>query len=75
MIDIKQFAELQKKSKNSFAEQRQLLKKVISGQTVLCSICQQPLFLMTPEKNSTVNKENSGIGCKKGCTTILLDFV
>jgi hypothetical protein len=75
MIDIKQFAELQKKSKNSFAEQRQLLKKVMAGQTVLCSTCQQPLFLIAPEKNSTGNNQNPGIRCKKGCTTILLDFV
>jgi len=75
MIDIKKFAELQKKSKNSFAEQRQLLKKVMAGQTVLCSTCQQPLFLITPEQNGTVNNENSGICCKKGCTNILLDFV
>jgi hypothetical protein len=75
MIDIKQFAELQKKGKNSFAEQRQMLKKVMAGKTVLCASCQQPLYLIAPKQNSTVNNENSGIRCKKGCTNILLDFV
>lgn len=75
MIDIKQFAELQKKSKNSFASQRQLLKKVIAGQTVLCAICQQPLFLIKFKEKGLPNKEDSGIRCKKGCTDIQLDFV
>lgn len=75
MIDIKQFAELQNKSKSSFASQRQLMKKVMAGQTVLCSKCQQPLFLLTPAHNTTASSENLGIRCKKGCTDIQLDFV
>jgi len=74
MIDIKQFAELQKKSKNSFANQRQMMKKVMAGQTVLCSKCQQPLCLLTPEQDVPSSAENSGIRCKKGCTDIQLDF-
>lgn len=75
MIDIKQFAELQKKSKNSFASQRQLMKKVMAGQTVLCATCQQPLFLLIPESNSSKKSENLGIRCKQGCTDIQLDYV
>lgn len=75
MIDIKQFAELQNKSKSSFASQRQLMKKVMAGQTVLCSTCQQPLYLLTPEHNVTPSSENLGIRCKNGCTDIQLDFV
>ncbi len=75
MIDIKLFAQLQNKSKNSFANQRKLIKKVMAGQTVLCATCQLPLFLITPEHSARVNSENSGIGCKKGCTDIQLDFV
>lgn len=75
MIDIKQFAELQKKSKSSFASQRQLMKKVMSGQTVLCSTCQQPLLLLTPKYSATASSENLGIRCKKGCTDIQLDLV
>lgn len=75
MIDIKQLAELQKKSKTSFAEQRKLLKRVMAGDTVPCSVCRQPLFLITPQDTNKTNHEYSGIRCKKGCTDILLDFV
>ncbi len=81
MIDIKQFAALQKQSKSSFANQRQLMKKVMAGQTVLCPTCQQPLYLLTPKQGHTSsntsgeNSESSGIRCKKGCTDIQLDFV
>ncbi|MBL4900233.1 MAG: hypothetical protein JKX76_11445 [Colwellia sp.] len=75
MINIEQFAQLQKKSKNSFAKQRQLMKKVMAGQTVLCAICQQPLLLITPQHSATTSGKDSGIRCKKGCTDIQLDFV
>jgi len=75
MIDIKQFATLQKASKNSFAKQRQMMKKVMAGQEVLCPTCQQALYLLTPEQRKTSANENSGIRCKKGCTDIQLDFV
>ncbi len=74
MIDIKMFAELQKKSKNSFVKQKQIVKKVIAGQEVLCPKCQQPLYLLTPEYCSTSSTKNSGIRCEKGCTDIQLDF-
>ncbi len=74
-IDLKQFAALQKASKNSFAKQKQIVKKVIAGQEVLCLTCQQPLYLLTPEQRKTSANENSGIRCKKGCTDIQLDFV
>jgi hypothetical protein len=75
MIDINQFAELQKKSKNSFANQRQLLKKVIAGKTVLCSVCKQPLSLIVANHGVSLNNEISSICCKKGCTDIQLEFV
>lgn len=75
MIDIKQFSALQKASKNSFAKQKQLLKKVMAGQEVLCPTCQQPLHLLTPKHGSIAINESSGIRCKKGCTDIQLDFV
>tara|TARA_B110001454_G_C12502914_1_gene343527 strand:+ start:420 stop:647 length:228 start_codon:yes stop_codon:yes gene_type:complete len=75
MIDIKQFSALQRKSKNSFVNQRQLVKKMMAGQEVLCQTCQQPLYLLMPEQCSTSGSENSGIRCKKGCTDLQLDFV
>lgn len=80
MIDIEKLSALQKASKDSFARQRQMMKKVMAGQTVLCSQCQQPLFLFTPEQ-STQGKKSSeqakppGVRCKKGCTDLQLDFV
>ena len=69
------YSKLQKKSKNSFASQRQLLKQVMAGKTVLCTICRQPLFLQTPKHTGNTTNENSGIRCQKGCTDIQLDFV
>lgn len=75
MIDISQFSDLQKKSKNSFAKQRKLMKKVMAGQTVLCEICQQPLALISPEKNASHSIGCLGIRCSNGCTDIQLDFV
>ncbi len=68
-IDIKQFAALQKASKDSFFQQKKLVKQVMAGQKVLCSVCNQPLVLTIPEQD-----EISGIRCNKGCTDIQLDF-
>ena len=75
MIDIDKLSTLQKNSKNSFAQQRQMMKKVMSGQTVLCHQCQQPLFLFTPESCTASNSKPPGVRCKKGCTDLQLDFV
>ena len=69
-IDLKQFAELQKASKESFFAQQKLVKRVMAGKTVLCQDCKQPLKLYTPEQN-----ELTGIRCVKKCTDISLDFV
>ncbi len=68
-IDIKKFAALQKASKESFFQQKKLVKQVMAGKKVLCSICNKPLVLKTPE-----HSEVSGIRCGKGCTDIQLDF-
>lgn len=75
MIDIKQFTALEKASKNSFAQQKQMMKKVMAGQTVLCPECQQPLMLITPDGRALVGSISPGIRCKKGCTDLQLDFV
>jgi hypothetical protein len=68
-IDIKEFAALQKASKESFFEQKKLLKQVMLGKTVQCKDCKKPLKLYTPEQD-----ELTGIRCNKGCTDIALDF-
>lgn len=70
IIDIKQFAALEKSSKASFFEQKKLLKQLMLGNVVSCKVCKQPLTLHTP-----VKEEKTGIRCAKGCTDILLDFV
>lgn len=74
-IDLKQFSALQKASKASFFEQKKLIKQVMGGRTVLCSVCKQPLKLFTPEQKSPEQTEVTGVRCLKGCTDISLDFV
>lgn len=69
-IDLKQFSALQKASKDSFIEQKKLIKQVMGGRIVPCKVCQQPLKLYTPE-----DAEITGIRCAKGCSDISLDFV
>jgi len=73
VIDIKKFSALEKNSKQSFAKQKQKIKKVMAGQIVLCQQCQKPLSLFTPE--NTTNSRLLGIRCAKGCTDLQLDFV
>lgn len=75
MIDIKQFDKLQKQSKDSFSHQKQIMKKVMLGKSVLCSKCQQTLYLYTPEHCNNTESDIPGIRCKKGCTDLQLDFV
>jgi len=79
-IDLTQFAALQKASKDSFFEQKKLIKQVMGGRTVLCSVCKQPLKLFTPKQKTLEHKtleqgELTGVRCSKGCTDIALDFV
>jgi hypothetical protein len=75
VIDIKKFSALEKNSKQSFAKQKQKIKKVMAGQTVLCLQCQKPLYLFTPKSTTTTNSKSPGIRCAKGCTDLQLDFV
>jgi len=72
MIDLKKFALLQKKTSQSFQQQKLLIKQVIAGNEVLCKKCGTRLRLNAPtDKNNDVT---AGIVCSKGCTEILLDF-
>jgi hypothetical protein len=72
-IDIKKFAALQKASKDSFFQQKKLVKQVIEGRLVKCKKCQQPLSLIAP-KAGKADSQVEGIRCQKGCTDIQLDF-
>lgn len=69
-IDLKQFSALQKASKASFFEQKKLIKQVMGGRAVQCTVCKQLLKLYTPEQELL-----TGIRCAKGCTDIALDFI
>lgn len=75
MIDIKQFSVLEKNSKQSFAKQKQMVKKVMAGQTILCQQCHKPLYLITPQSSKITDSKPPGIRCEKGCTDLQLDFV
>lgn len=76
MIDLKDFSTLQKTSKQSFQQQKLMIKKLMSGQQVLCPQCKQPIKLNLPVNAQSANKKQpSSILCAKGCTDIELDFV
>jgi len=76
MIDLKKFSSLQKTSKQSFQQQKLMIKKLMSGQQVLCPKCQQPIQLNLPVNAEKPNKnKSSSVSCAKGCTDIELDFI
>lgn len=66
------FSAFNKNAAKSFADQRNLIKNVCRGKTVLCRVCGQPLKLVAPGKKPTDKK--TGVSCDKGCTHIELEF-
>lgn len=62
------FSTINKSSAKSFIEQRNLIKKIGKGGTVLCATCHQPLTL------SVSSNEEPGVRCTKGCTQITLEL-
>ncbi|CAH9066493.1 hypothetical protein PSECIP111951_03825 [Pseudoalteromonas holothuriae] len=64
------FSQFNKRRAASFNQQKQLLKKLSAGKTVLCETCQQPLKL-----NLAVDIAQKGlVYCQKGCTQIELEI-
>ncbi len=64
------FSALNKKSSDSFAKQRTMLKRLGKGQTLYCEVCKGTLTL-------DLKSEQLGKGvvrCAKGCTDILLEL-
>lgn len=59
------FNEFNRRHKQSFAEQQRWLKKVLSGQTLQCEVCHQPL-------KTERNGELLIVQCDKGCTHVEL---
>jgi len=62
------FSGINKKFANSFHQQRNQIKKVLRGDTVLCDQCNQPITLISSSKEQAFN------GCKKGCTAIEMEI-
>jgi len=76
MIDLDKLSAIQKASKQSFHQQKLLIKKLMSGQQVLCLNCQQVIQLNLPNSaDFSHNSKISSISCAKGCTDIQLDFI
>ncbi|MCL1097265.1 hypothetical protein L2680_04680 [Shewanella gelidii] len=66
------FSKLNKSANQSFQSQKNLIKRLFSGKTVTCDVCQKNLSLQVPSP-STADK-TYGVFCKKGCTDIQLEF-
>jgi len=64
------FSALNKKTSDSFAKQRNMLKKLGKGQTLYCEVCKGALTLNL--KNDQPGK--GVVSCAKGCTDILLEL-
>lgn len=62
------FSAINKSSAKSFNEQKNMIKKIGKGKTVLCTNCKQPLQL------SVSSESENGIQCAKGCTLITLEI-
>ncbi|WP_394128795.1 hypothetical protein [Shewanella maritima] len=59
----------------SFNQHKNLIKRMMKGNSAQCSECKQPLTLLLPpnDKNAKPIDKAPGIYCKKGCTDIELD--
>ena len=62
------FSAINKATAKSFNEQRNLIKRIAKGETVLCAVCRQPLTL------SVSSEGEPGVSCEKGCTRIGLEL-
>ena len=62
------FSQLNKTAADSFHQQRNLIKQLAKGKSVLCEQCKQPLTL------TVVDDGESGVQCPKGCTQINLEL-
>ena len=68
-LDSKLFSDLQKKSSDSFFQQKSLIKRVMAGKKVQCQQCGQAIGLTAAKGSEKLN-----VSCKKGCTDIELDI-
>ena len=66
------FSDINRDSAKSFVRQRNLIRDLCKGKQVNCPECHQLLSMIGPD-NKKANKP-PGIYCKKGCTSIELEF-
>lgn len=62
------FSSINKSSAKSFNEQKNTIKKIGKGGTVLCNTCQKPLTLSVSSLGET------GLSCIQGCTNVELEL-
>ncbi|MCL1112608.1 hypothetical protein L2703_03150 [Shewanella basaltis] len=60
----------------SFNQQKNLIKRMLKGNSATCTDCNKPLTLQLPpnSKNAKPSAKAPGIYCAKGCTDIELDM-
>ncbi|MEZ9138659.1 MULTISPECIES: hypothetical protein [unclassified Shewanella] len=60
----------------SFNQQKNLIKRMLKGNSAQCSECNKPLTLQLPPNSAKakVSTKPPGIYCAKGCTDIELDM-
>lgn len=62
----------------SFNQHKNLIKRMLKGNSCTCQVCNKPLELILPPSNKSnakpVNSKAPGIYCAKGCTDIELDM-
>ncbi|MCT8987198.1 hypothetical protein [Shewanella phaeophyticola] len=60
----------------SFNQQKNLIKRMLKGNSATCADCNKPLTLQLPpnSKNAKPAAKAPGIYCAKGCTDIELDM-
>ncbi|WP_394200534.1 hypothetical protein [Shewanella waksmanii] len=66
------FSAINSTTAKSFNEQKNLIKRLFKGNTVLCQTCQQPLQLLVPTEKAQTGVY--GVFCKKKCTDIHLEM-
>lgn len=62
------FSAINRSAAKSFNEQRNLIKRIGKGDTVLCTTCQKPLIL------SVCRESEPGVKCQNGCVSISLEL-
>ncbi|GIU19175.1 hypothetical protein TUM4644_06570 [Shewanella colwelliana] len=66
------FSAINKTTAKSFNDQKNLIKRLFKGNTVMCEACHQPLHLVVPTEKAQTGQY--GVFCKKGCTDIQLEM-